>query len=122
MILKCLLDNVTDLRKFYNSFSTVRPDDLADIKTPKLKKHVKRLSLKDEYVQTIVKSSKSGYPVMDTLIITGMNMCREDEQRTRNDYFTSFLSGRMLPRLNLIKMFNPKYLLQDVKIFTFIII
>ncbi|HBQ5643481.1 hypothetical protein [Klebsiella sp. S69] len=37
MALKRLLDNVTDLRKFYNSFATVRLDDLADIKTPKLK-------------------------------------------------------------------------------------
>lgn len=55
MDLKRLLDNVTDLRKLYNSFATARPDDLADIKTPKLKKHVKRLGLKDEYAQLIEK-------------------------------------------------------------------
>lgn len=55
MDLKRLLDNVTELRKFYNSFTTVRLDDLADIKIPKLKKHVKRLGLKDEYAQLIVK-------------------------------------------------------------------
>lgn len=55
MALKRLLDNVTDLMKFYNSFATVSSDDLAGIKTPKLKKHVKRLGLKDEYAQLLVK-------------------------------------------------------------------
>lgn len=56
MALKRLLDNLTDLMKFYNSFATVvRPDNLSDIRAPKLKKYVKRLGLKDEHTQLIVK-------------------------------------------------------------------
>ncbi|MER2939281.1 MULTISPECIES: hypothetical protein [Serratia] len=69
--IKSLLEKAIQLKKFYNSFSTLSTEGVADIRTTQLKKYVNRIDQKEEFKKLLFKMEKE---VDDFLVKDNLEM------------------------------------------------